>query len=437
MPLEKSRNADLVFVLSKQGKPLMPCSPARARKLLTLKKAKVIQRTPFVIQLLHGSTGYIQEIQAGMDTGSKRIGVAATSQGKVLYQAEIELRQDISSKMQQRSMYRKNRRSRKTRYRPARLNNRGKKGKLAPSVFSKLQSHLREKKTLEALLPVSKWKVELAAFDIHKISDPTVSKKHGWTYQQGRQKDFYNLKAYVLCRDEHTCQQCKKKNLPLQVHHIVFRSEGGTDAPENLITLCHTCHEKLHAGHLGTQITDKLKKKLKSKTKHPTEMGILKSQIKKTGWTFEEAYGFETKFKRETVFQLPKAHFTDAIAICTQEQDSLTLSPFVYYKKHVSKADYQQTCGSRSEQRIPTGKLFGFRKFDLIQTPKGTGFIKGKRSSGYFALTKLDGTKIHDSVNVKTNCIRLQARKTTLIEKGKPQLLSALKDKVSAAGTIG
>ena len=86
------------------------------------------------------------------------------------------------------------------------------------------------------------------------------------------------------------------------------------------------------------------------------------------------------------------------------------------YKKYVSKGDYQQTKGSRSEKKIPTGKLFGFRKFDLVKTSKGVGFIKGKRSSGYFSLMDIFNNKITDSVNVKKNYQRLIARTTTLIQ---------------------
>jgi hypothetical protein len=89
----------------------------------------------------------------------------------------------------------------------------------------------------------------------------------------------------------------------------------------------------------------------------------------------------------------------------------------VYFKKHVANGDYQQRTGKHSEKVIPTGKLFGLRKFDYIQTPKGFGFVKGKRSSGFFAISDLDGRLINPSVNVKKDCIRLKARTTTLIER--------------------
>lgn len=398
-----------VYVLNKEGKPLMPCKPVIARLLLKEGKAKCVRQTPFTIKLLVDTTEYKQEVIAGMDTGSKTIGCAATANGKVIYQSEVQVRQDVSKKMEQRRMYRRNRRGRKTRYRKARWQNRSsmrKTERLAPSIKSKIDSHLREKKFVESILPVSKWKVETANFDIHKISNPEVGRGD---YQNGNQKGFYNIKAYVLHRDGYQCQKCKTKKGKLHVHHIIFRSNGGTDAPSNLIVLCSNCHDKLHNGKFEI-------KGIRSKTKHATEIGIVKAQLKKQFGDFEETFGHETKFKREQVLQLPKSHYNDAVAICCEEDELVNLSDIVYFKKHVPKGDYQQTKGSRSEKKIPTGKLFGLRKFDYIQTPKGTGFIKGKRSTGFFSISDLDGKAISPSVNVKKHCVRLKSRTTTLIE---------------------
>jgi len=398
-----------VYVLNKEGKPLMPCKPVIARLLLKEGKAKCIRRTPFIIKLLADTTEYKQEVVAGMDTGSKTVGCAAIANGKVVYQSEVQLRQDVSRKMEQRRMYRRNRRSRKTRYRKPRWQNRAsmrKKGRLAPSTKSKVDSHLREKQFVESILPVSKWKVETASFDIHKISNPNVKR---WEYQNGNQKGFYNVKAYVLHRDNYQCQKCKTKKGKLHIHHIVFRSNGGTNLPNNLITLCKECHEKLHKGEFKI-------KGMRSKTRHATEIGIVKSQLKKQFGDFEECFGYETKFKREQILQLPKKHYNDAVAICCSEGEIIEPYDYVLYKKSISKGDYQQCKGIRSEKRIPTGKLFGIRKFDYIQTDKGSGFVKGKRSSGYFSIMDIFGNTIHNSVNIKKNVKRLQSRKTIIKE---------------------
>ena len=136
----------------------MPCKPSKAKKLLKEGKAKVINRMPFTIKLIFGSSGYKQPVIVGMDTGSKVIGCAAIANNQVVYQSEIQIRQDISKKMQTRKNYRRARRGRKTRYRPARWANRAsmkKKGRLAPSIKSKVESHLREKIFVESILPVT------------------------------------------------------------------------------------------------------------------------------------------------------------------------------------------------------------------------------------------------------------------------------------------
>ncbi|MES2213018.1 MAG: RNA-guided endonuclease IscB [Pseudomonadota bacterium] len=395
-----------VYVISRSGKPLMPCAPAIARRLLKEGKAKVKSRIPFTIQLLEDSTEYTQPVVAGMDAGSKTLGCAAIANGTVVYQSEVALRQDVSGKMQQRAMYRRNRRGRKTRYRQARWLNRAsmrKTGRLAPSIRSKVDSHLREKKQVERILPVSEWHVETASFDIHRITNPEVQ---GTNYQEGDKKGFYNLKAYILSRDGYTCQSRQKvrHHAVLEVHHLVFRSQGGTDTPTNLLTLCSDCHAALHAGVFEL-------KARRSQTKHATEMGIVQSQLK-TQWRFTET--FETKFTREQVLNLPKTHANDAVAICCAEDETARLSNMLYLKRHVSAGDYQQTKGARSEKRMPTGKLFSLRKHDLIKTQKGTGFVKGKRSSGFFALETIRGETITASVNVKKHVSRRAARSTTL-----------------------
>ena len=154
----------------------------------------------------------------------------------------------------------------------------------------------------------------------------------------------------------------------------------------------------------------------RSKTKHATEIGIVKSQLKKRWIGFEETFGYETKYKRECILNLPKNHINDAIAICCEDKQIKLNNDNVYLKKHVSSGDYQQTKGKHSEIKISTGKLFGLRKFDLIKTSKGIGFVKGKRVRGVFVIFRLNDTKIIE-VGIKRKCKRILARKTTLIEK--------------------
>lgn len=350
-----------------------------------------------------------------MDTGSKTIGTSVVNgKGESLYQAETHLRgEEIKSKMEARSMYRRNRRGRKARYRKPRFLNRRastKLNRLPPSVKHKVDAHLREKRTVEFILPVSSWRVELASFDIHALSNPDVSKARWWTYQRGDMYGYQNLKQYVLNRDNYSCKSCtsKKKNTKLHVHHILFKSNGGTDTKNNLITLCESCHDKLHKKKNAQKISLKLADKI-TRTKHATEISIVAAQLRKHFGEFEETFGFITKIDRMEL-GLGKEHFIDA-AVIASKGISVSLQRKTRINRLVSKGDYQKTKGIRSEKSIPTGKLFGFRKFDLVKTSKGTGFIKGKRSSGYFSICDIYGKAIHNSANIKKGCKRLSARK--------------------------
>ena len=155
-----------VYVLNRHGRPLMPCTPAKARHLLDAGKAKVRHRTPFTIQLLYGSTGYTQEVILGVDAGSKTIGLSAATETEELFSAEVKPRNDVVELMSARRQFRRARRNRTTRYRKPRFDNRVRskhKGWLAPSVEVKIQEHMT------AILPVSKVVVETAEFDLQLL----------------------------------------------------------------------------------------------------------------------------------------------------------------------------------------------------------------------------------------------------------------------------
>ena len=89
-----------IYVISKNGKPLMPTTPARARKMLRDGKAKCIRRTPFTIKLLYETTSYTQNLTLGIDTGSSKIGSAVVKEnGDIIYLSQLEIRNDITDKM--------------------------------------------------------------------------------------------------------------------------------------------------------------------------------------------------------------------------------------------------------------------------------------------------------------------------------------------------
>ena len=176
-----------VFVLNKRGKPLMPCSPAKARLLLKEKKAIVKRRTPFTIQLTIATGESKQPVTLGVDAGYKHVDLSASTEKAELYASEVELRQDVSDLLSARRALRQSRRNRKTRYRAPRFNNRlrtKRKGWLAPSVENRINAHLSRIEAVLRLLPVTKISVETASFDMQLLKNPDIAGKE---YPEGEQ----------------------------------------------------------------------------------------------------------------------------------------------------------------------------------------------------------------------------------------------------------
>src|ERR1019366_137442 len=278
---------------------LMPCACVIARLLLKQGKAKVVRRTPFTIKLLfQPEDTYVQPLALGVDTGSSVIGSAVSDErGKVLYLSEVEIRNDIAKTMKKRATSRRNRRNCKTRYRPARWLSRKnsiKTERFSPTMRSKIDAHLREIRFVQSLLPLISIVLETGTFAPHALKNPAVLQKK-WLYQKGINYTYANTKAYVLTRDGYTCQHCKgkSKETRLEVHHVIFRSQNGSDEEANLLTLCKTCHDGLHAGTITLKHTGKKKGTLR----HATQMNSIRVQLLRQV-SAEETWGYVTKEHR-------------------------------------------------------------------------------------------------------------------------------------------
>lgn len=405
----------------------MPCSNAIARLLLKQNKAKVKRKTPFTIKLLYDTTNYTQDLTLGVDTGSGTIGTAVSDDnGNIVYMSKVVVRNDITDKMTQRAKYRRNRRNRKTRYRKARWLNRKnsiKKDRFSPTMTSKLHSHIKEIEFVKSILPITTLVLETAQFDTHLMKNPSLANpkiKH-WGYQKGINYGFENTKAMILNRDNYTCQCCKgkHKDSKLEVHHIVYRSNGGSDEESNLITLCHTCHKNLHNGKIALKLSGKRKGNLK----YATQMNSIRCHLLKHYPEAIETFGMVTKANRLSI-GIPKDHHLDACVIASGLNSITVKTNLLYLKKSVSKGDYQQSQGVRSEQKLTTGKICGFRKFDKVRYFGKEYFIKGRMYTGYAILMDIDGKKIDFSNMPKgyktpklSNCKRIESRKTVLCSK--------------------
>ncbi|MCC2254553.1 HNH endonuclease [Ruminococcus sp. CLA-AA-H200] len=414
----------MVYVLSQNRKPLMPCTNVIARLLLKQGKAKVRKREPFTIQLAYETTDYTQDLTLGVDTGSGTLGAAVSREnGEIVYLSEVEVRNDITGKMTRRAKYRRNRRSRKTRYRKARWQNRAnsiRTGRFSPTMQSKLHSHVKEIEYIRSILPITEMVFETGQFDPHLMKNPNLAdpKVRHWGYQKGSNYGFENTKAMVLNRDRYTCQSCKgrHKDSKLEVHHIVFRSQGGSDDGENLITLCHTCHKALHSGKINSVFHGKTNGTLK----YATQMNSIRKQLLNLYPDAIETLGYVTK-ANQLQLGMGKKHYIDACVIATQGNEFSLKSP-LYKKKCIPAGDFQQAKGVRSEKPITTGKISGFRKFDKVRYLGKEYFIKGRMTKGYAILMDISGTKADFSAMPKgwktpklKKLKRLEARSTWMV----------------------
>lgn len=407
----------MVYVLDINGQPLMPTARhGKVRRLLNSHLAKVVKRCPFTIQLLYQSTKEIQPVSLGVDAGSKHIGLAATTEQKVLYQEELTPRNDVVKLLSAKRACRHSRRNRKTRYRKPRFNNRvhsKHKGWLAPSVEVKIQEHITAIKNICKILPASEIHVETAEFDLQRLKAMEEGKTFpvGTDYQLGEQYDFYNTRQYVLHRDGYTCQCCgvHDKDVKLHVHHIESRQTGG-NAPNNLITLCEHCHKAWHEGKIKLP---KGKKRGKSH-RDAAFMGIMRNTLlerlkKEVSVPVMMTYGYITKYWREKA-DLEKSHINDAICISkhpyTKPLDTYYLTKVVrHHNRQIHKANFSKG-GIRKRNQAPY-LVKGFRLFDKVLYQGKEYFIFGRRTTGYFDIRTLDGTKANKG-SVSYKKLRIQ-----------------------------
>ena len=363
----------------------MPCSQRKARLLLKEGKAKIIGYKPFTIQLLQATGETTQEVHLGVDTGAKYIGIAATSGNKVLVKGEIELRDDIHKNMMVRHQARRDRRNRNTRYRKARfLNRKRREGWLPPTVQSKLNATFMWIDRFYSLLPNPILHIEVGKFDIHKMINPDVVKDG---YENGQCAGYYDVRYFVFARDNYTCQVCKKRNKILRTHHIVYRTEGGTDRADNLITVCTECHTSENHKVGGVLYNWMIKHKKVKQYKEATFMNIVR---KRTFAKYPEAiitYGSETSPYRKEL-GLEKTHYNDAIAITKIENIKENPNEWFYIKQFRKKKrslhESIPTRGRRKEKNINAERKVknvpsrnGWYMNDMVKFGNSIGWIYG------------------------------------------------------------
>lgn len=378
----------MVYVLDKNGKPLMPTNRhGKVRKLLNSKQAIVVKKTPFTIQLLYETTTEIQAISLGVNPGYSHLEMSATTETSVLYETTVKLRTDIPKLLAARYALRHARRSRKTRYRPARYNNRRRaENWLPPSIRQRIDTHKTAIANVYEILPITKLVVEFASYDIQKIKESELLEEDS---VQMTQSEFQNLREFILCRDKHTCQCCKgkTKDFRLRVHHIETRQTGG-NSPENLVTICETCHTKYHAGLI--ELPDSIKRG--ASYKEIEFMNVMRpflcKELSELYSNFYLTYGYITKQLRENN-NLDRSAIIDARCISGNPTAKPTATIYKQQKlRRHNRKIYKDTIyknGVKRLNRCPN-EVFGFRLLDVVSYKHRQYFIVGRRRRGQFTL---------------------------------------------------
>ena len=382
--------SNFIFVLDANKRPLIPCKPSTARKLLMAGKAAVFRRFPFSIILKKVVTTAVKSISLKLDPGSKTTGIALLQGEKVIFGAELTHRgQTIKASLESRRSLRRGRRSRHTRYRQARFLNRNrKKGWLAPSLQHRVETILTWVNKLRRLTPISLIVQELVRFDLQQLENPEIS---GIEYQQGELQG-YEVREYLLNKWNRKCAYCDAENVPLQVEHIYPKAKGGSNRISNLCLACQKCNLKKGTQDVQQFLAKKpdILKHILAQAKRPikdaaavnsTRWALL-SRLKATELPVLTGSGGLTKFNR-TRLQLPKTHWIDAA--CVGQLESLSVL--------TSKSLLIKATGHGTRQICRTDK-FGFPS---RYVPRNK-FVKGFQTGDIVKAVVTSGKKIGEYV---------------------------------------
>ncbi len=415
-----------VFVLDKQGRPLMPCSEKRARLLLGRGRARIHRVTPFVIRLVDRQVAAcaFQPLRIKLDPGSKATGLAlvrdtesvGTETGAIQRGAAVlnlfELLHrgwQISEALTARGAMRRSRRNRKTRYRAPRFLNRGNKprGWLPPSLEHRVDTTVAWVRRLQRWAPIAGISSELVRFDMQALENPEIA---GVEYQQGTLAG-YEVREYLLEKWGRKCAYCDAAHVPLNLDHIQARAHGGSNRVSNLTVACVSCNEKKSARDVReflahdpkrlATILVQAKRPLKDAAAVNATRWALANALKATGLPVELATGGRTKCNRCRL-AIPKTHALDAAcvgevaAVIDWQKPTLAI-------KCTGRGAYQRTRltakGGLRGYLMCTKSVKGFQTGDLVRaavpaSSKKAGVYTGRvavRATGSFNIQAVGG----------------------------------------------
>lgn len=418
-----------VFVLDKNKKTLDPCTPRRARLLLSSGRAAVFRQYPFTIilkdRVLEESVTH--EHQLKIDPGAGTTGIAILQGDIVVWAAELthrgfQIRDDLAT----RRFVRRSRRKRKTRYRRCKcpslkkgrkypVPKRRREGWLPPSFKSRIQNIETWVNRIRRYCPITGISQELVRFDLQKLQNPEIS---GVEYSQG-ELFGYEVREYLLEKFNRTCAYCEATNVKLEIEHIKPRSKGGSNRVSNLAISCVPCNQAKGNRDIKDFLSGKpdVLNRVLSQLKRPmadtaavnaTRWALLE-RLKATGLPVETGSGGLTKYNR-TRLGLDKEHWTDAVAVGNSTSEHVTIEVVKPLKIKATGYGHRRICNidkngfpqvnkhgllaARVSQKIVRGFQTGDMVKAVVPIGKNTGTHVGRvtvRATGKFDISTQGG----------------------------------------------
>ena len=419
-----------VFVLSNTLKPLMPCSPSRARRLLSGGKAAVYRMRPFTIVLKYRADGDVQDVEFKIDPGSKKTGIALVALFKrgreLVWGANLQHRgQAIRLALESRCSLRSGRRGRKTRYRKARFLNRTRReGWLPPSLESRVGNIRTWYDRLLKYSPITSSEVETVRFDMQVMRNPNIQGKE---YQQGELAG-YETREYLLEKWNRCCAYCGASGVPLQVEHIKPCALGGSNSVTNLTLACEPCNRKKGAKPVEDFLKSKpeVLKRLLAHAKHPLKDAAAVNATRYATGNAVKSVGLPTGFwsggrtKKNRVSQgYEKDHFIDAACVGVTGESVFIPNGFLPLSIKATGRGTRQVVRT-DRYGFPRGaagrvkRLHGFQTGDLVRLVQPSGKYAGEY------VGRLAGIRADGRFDIKTESVKVTSsnRNFQLIQRG-------------------
>jgi len=197
-----------------------------------------------------------------------------------------------------------------------------------------------------------------------------------------------------------TVTTVRTQGVPLEIEHLLPKSRGGSQRVSNLTLACRSCNERK-----GQQTAEEfgfpeIQAQARKPLKDAAQVSSMKSRVvEQLRSIFGKAnvrvtYGYETKYKRIQVLDLPKSHANDAVAIACEIGEVVKPLEMVHQIRCLARGQYQRFNGLHSEHKCwAPRKVRGFKLYELVKAKGQVGYIGGRREKGAFVLKHLTSGK--------------------------------------------